>query len=202
MKWYSFRWSSSTARRSTTSQVDTASSPLRGKGTRVIIGEIVRRRRINCRGCVAWSSTVWYWIALKFQYQTTVSRQTAKTPKQLRPSEWDNVVGNKYRYVHYTLLLYYLHLHRTFPFFFSITDHATKMERRRLRSHRRASIVQLVGQRAVTGRIPAMEAHLHADYAVVLRNTSHVERCFRLYSATHVWQRNVSTGTGIYATDW
>jgi hypothetical protein len=38
----------------------------------------------------------------------------------------------------------------------------------RLRSHGRASIVQLLGQPAVTGLMPAMEAHLHTDYVVVL----------------------------------
>jgi hypothetical protein len=38
----------------------------------------------------------------------------------------------------------------------------------RLRSRGRASIVRLLGERAITGRMPAMEAHLHTDYAVVL----------------------------------
>jgi hypothetical protein len=51
-----------------------------------------------------------------------------------------------------------------------------KMER--LHSHRRASIVQLLGHRALTGRRPTMEAHLHADYVFVLWNKSHATGCF------------------------
>jgi hypothetical protein len=55
---------------------------------------------------------------------------------------------------------------------------------RRLRSHSRASIVQFLEQRAVTGRMPAMEAHLHSYYVVVLwKIEKHDvdERCFTDY---------------------
>jgi hypothetical protein len=48
---------------------------------------------------------------------------------------------------------------------------------RRLRSHGRASIVQFLGQRALTGRMPAMETHLHADYVVVVLDRPHPNGC-------------------------
>jgi hypothetical protein len=58
------------------------------------------------------------------------------------------------------------------------------MEPRRLRSHGGASIIRLLAERAVTGRMPAMEAHLHTDYVVVLWKIdgTHVdEGCFTDY---------------------
>jgi hypothetical protein len=52
------------------------------------------------------------------------------------------------------------------------------MERQRLRSHEGASIVRLLGQRAITGRMPAMEAHVHSDYVAVLWNRPSAAGCF------------------------
>jgi hypothetical protein len=53
-----------------------------------------------------------------------------------------------------------------------------QMERRRLRSHGGASIVRLLGQRALTGRMPSMEAHVHSDYVAVLWKRPRAAGCF------------------------
>jgi hypothetical protein len=89
---------------------------------------------------------------------------------------------------HYTLF-HSLQLQRTFPFSRLQTVPPTwtngeqkKMER--LRSHRRAYIVQLVDQRDFTGRMLTMEAHLHTDYVVVLwkiKKPNVDEGCLRDY---------------------
>jgi hypothetical protein len=59
----------------------------------------------------------------------------------------------------------------------------------RLCSHRRASVVRLLGQRALTWRLPAKEAHLYADYVAVLWNRPHDAGCFTDYILRHTFDK-------------
>jgi hypothetical protein len=65
-----------------------------------------------------------------------------------------------------------------------------QMERQRLTSHCGASIVRLLGQRALTGRMPAMEAHLHDDYVVVLWERPHPTGCCAHCIVRHTVERD------------
>jgi hypothetical protein len=53
-----------------------------------------------------------------------------------------------------------------------------QMERQRLRSHGGGSIVRLLGHRALTGRMPVMEAHVHSDYVAIMWNRPRAAGCF------------------------
>jgi hypothetical protein len=54
----------------------------------------------------------------------------------------------------------------------------TTTTKQRLRSQRRASIVHSIIRPSDTGHMPPPEAHLHADYLVVLLNRLRVAGCF------------------------
>jgi hypothetical protein len=79
-------------------------------------------------------------------------------------------------------LFSYFYLHRTIPF-------QLQTMQRRILSPRRASIVQCIGERALTGHMPALEAHLHADYVVELWNKPCYSGCFTDHIVRYTFEK-------------